>query len=85
MYNLYFLAHNFCLWIVPADKINNAVNDFIYMLAFVADTTYTQSRHLPEVMVIYFSYRDIVLIPKFGDKGLKYLSLVFKRLISWYM
>ncbi len=85
MNNLCLLAHNLQFGIVLDDKIDNLSNGLVYMLPIVAYAAYAQSCQLPEVMVLYFSYRDVVLVTKFGYKGLNYSSFILERLIFWYM
>jgi hypothetical protein len=50
------------------------------MLVVVADTGYAQSHQLPQILVIYLSYGDIVLTPKPRGNRLHYSPFILKRL-----
>ena len=85
MNNLCLLAHYFQLRVVLDNKIDNLGNGLIYMLSIIAYAAHAQGCQLPQVMVIHFSYRDIILIAESGYYGLNYSSFVFEGLILGYM
>jgi hypothetical protein len=85
MNNLYLLAYYFKLRVILDDKIDNLGNGLIYMLSIIAYAAYAQGCQLPQVMVIYFGYRDIILITESGYDGLNYSSFVFEGLVLRYM
>ena len=50
------------------------------MLVMVADTSYAQGHQLPQILIIYLSYRDIILAPKPSDYRFHYSPFILERL-----
>ena len=61
LHNLGFMVYNFNFVVVLPDKLQNCGENLINMT--IPHTAYPQRSQLPQVMVIYFSYGHIKLVP----------------------
>jgi hypothetical protein len=68
-----------------SNEIYNAGHYLINKLVIIADAAYAQCCYLPEVIIVNFSYGNIVMVPEPGDNGFNHAPFIFERLILWYM
>jgi hypothetical protein len=81
VHNLYFVINDFQFGIVLLDVPDDVADSLVDMVVAVADTAYTQRGNLPQVMVIYFRNRNVVLVPQAGHQRLHNPTLLFQRMI----
>jgi hypothetical protein len=85
VHNLYFVVHDFQLGIILLDVFDDIIDDLVYVVITVTDATDTYGCYLPQVMVVYFGNRDIILISQSRHQRFNNPTLLFQRVVFGYM
>jgi len=77
---IYFFFHNLNGGIVPANSADDSIDDLVHLMIMVAYAGNTNSRHLPEVVIVNLSDGNIELLSESGDERFDDMPFILEAL-----
>ena len=77
--NLNFIVEYLYIKMAVDNKISDFRQNFVSVTAIIADKANSHGSHLPPVVIINLSHRDVEFISNPGDNRFQYLPLTLER------